>query len=240
HGLPLNPTPLTLSRYIAYTSQFISSGPKYLSGAQHFLKDLYPDFSSNRSSVLVQATINGSRKLRADGVNRKPPLRLDHLQLFEKRFFESFSFDSLLFITILSCMFYGCHRSGELIIKGSKSTLNYKKIIKRCTLHFDNDHVGYRLPYHKADRFYRGTDILLARYSICDPVFYLSLYATLRDSLHGARSELFLREDGSLPTRHWFDKHFFSVLDSNYGGHSVRAGSATFFASLGVSEGIIQ
>ncbi|KAJ3742265.1 hypothetical protein EV360DRAFT_25286, partial [Lentinula raphanica] len=240
HRLPLNPTPLTLARYIAYTSQYISSAPKYLSGAQHFLKDLYPDFASNRGSALVQATINGSRKLRADGVKRKLPLRLAHLQVFERRFFTSPSYDNLLFITILSCMFYGCHRSGELIIKGSKSTLNYKKIIKRCSLHFTNNRVGYRLPYHKADRFYRGTDILLSHYDVCDPVFLLSIYATMRDSTHGARSELFLRKDGSLPTRYWFDKHFFSILDSGYGGHSVRAGSATFFASLGVSESVIQ
>src|ERR1700678_1831829 len=28
HNLPLNPTPLTLARYIAYTSQFIASGPR--------------------------------------------------------------------------------------------------------------------------------------------------------------------------------------------------------------------
>ncbi|KAJ4482437.1 hypothetical protein J3R30DRAFT_3286648, partial [Lentinula aciculospora] len=45
---------------------------------------------------------------------------------------------------------------------------------------------------------------------------------------------------GSLPTRHWFDKHLFSVLSSDYGGHSVRARSATFFASLRVSESVTQ
>jgi hypothetical protein len=69
HSLPLNPTPQTLSHYISYTSQFITSGPKYLSGAHHFLCDLYPDFDDNRSSPLVQATIAGSRKIRADPVH---------------------------------------------------------------------------------------------------------------------------------------------------------------------------
>ena len=47
HSLPLDPTPQTLLRYIAYTSQFISSGSKYLSGAQHFLSDCYPSFDTN-------------------------------------------------------------------------------------------------------------------------------------------------------------------------------------------------
>ena len=41
HPLPLDPTPTTLSHYIAYSSQFIASGPKYLTGVRHFLKDLY-------------------------------------------------------------------------------------------------------------------------------------------------------------------------------------------------------
>ena len=47
YSLPLTPTPETLSRYIAYTSLSITSGPKYLTGARHFLIDLYPDFDNN-------------------------------------------------------------------------------------------------------------------------------------------------------------------------------------------------
>jgi hypothetical protein len=74
HSLPLDPTPQTLSRYIAYTSQFISSGPKYLSGARHFISGLYPSFDANRSHPLVQATIAGLKKIRSDPVKRKFPL----------------------------------------------------------------------------------------------------------------------------------------------------------------------
>jgi hypothetical protein len=59
HSLPLKPTPQTLSRYIAYTSQYISSGPKYLTGARHYLADFYPEFKHNRAQSLIQATIAG-------------------------------------------------------------------------------------------------------------------------------------------------------------------------------------
>src|SRR5271155_3376038 len=62
-SLPLTPTPETLSCYIAYTSLSIASGPKYLSGARHFLVDLYPEFDANRSHPLVQAAIRGFKKL---------------------------------------------------------------------------------------------------------------------------------------------------------------------------------
>ena len=57
HSLPLDPTPTTLSRYIAYSSQFIASGPKYLTGVRHFLREVYPDFDDNRSHALVKSTI---------------------------------------------------------------------------------------------------------------------------------------------------------------------------------------
>lgn len=82
HDIPLDPTPETLSRYLSYTSQFISSGPKYLSGARHFLGTLYPSFDANRSHPLVQATIAGAKKIRADPVKRKLPLRQNHLVAF--------------------------------------------------------------------------------------------------------------------------------------------------------------
>lgn len=57
HSLPLDPTPQTLSRYIAYSSQFIVSAPKYLTGVRHFLHNIYPDFDDNRAHPLIASTI---------------------------------------------------------------------------------------------------------------------------------------------------------------------------------------
>ncbi|THV06837.1 hypothetical protein K435DRAFT_569125, partial [Dendrothele bispora CBS 962.96] len=42
HNLPLDCTPSILSCYVAFTSHHIASAPKYLTGARHYLKDLYP------------------------------------------------------------------------------------------------------------------------------------------------------------------------------------------------------
>jgi hypothetical protein len=240
HGLPLDPTPSTLARYIAYTSQFISSGPKYLTGARHFLSELYPDFDHNRSHPLVQATISGSRKLRADPVRRKQPLRTTHLEAFLLIAQETRSYDDLLFVTILSCAFYACHRIGELVWKSERSLHDWRKVIKRGSLSFSPNRATYHLPYHKADRFYQGTEILFTTQEIADPVRLLRDYVTLRDSFHGAKTALFLTQDGSVPSRHWFDRRFFARLDRSFGGHSARAGGATFYASLGLSEDIIQ
>jgi hypothetical protein len=240
HSLPLDPTPQTLSRYIAYTSQFISSGPKYLSGARHFLSDLYPSFNTNRSHPLVQATITGSKKIQADPVKRKLPLRTSHLHAFLEVARCTNDYDDLLFATIISCSFYGCHRTGELVLKNDSTLRDWRKIIKRASLHTSSGRAGYHLPYHKGDRFYRGTDILFSSQEIADPVSLLRDYRSRRDAVHGARAALFIRENGSHPTRSWFEKKFFVVLDRSFGGHSPRAGGATFYANLGLSEDIIQ
>ena len=78
------------------------------------------------------------------------------------------------------------------------------------------------------------------RQDIANPVTLLTEFIELRDKCHGAATSLFLREDGSQPTCSWFDSIFFSVLDHSFGGHSACAGGATFYASLGLSEDIIQ
>ncbi|KAF8809908.1 hypothetical protein BYT27DRAFT_7022878, partial [Phlegmacium glaucopus] len=130
HHLPLNPTPLTLSRYIAYSSQYIASAPKYLTGARHFLQDFYPEFDHNRNHPLVQSTIRGSKKVRGDPIKRKLPLRLSHLETFVQFANHTKLYDDLLFATILSCAFYACHRIGELIIKSDLSQFDWRKIIK--------------------------------------------------------------------------------------------------------------
>ncbi|KAF8801617.1 hypothetical protein BYT27DRAFT_7050964, partial [Phlegmacium glaucopus] len=126
HHIPLDPTPQTLSRYIAFTSLNIASGPKYLTGARHFLLSLYPNFDINRNNPLVQATIRGSKKVRADPVHRKQPIRVNHLSSFVDAANRSGKYDDLLFAAIMSCCFYGCHRSGELIFR-SKKDIDWRK-----------------------------------------------------------------------------------------------------------------
>jgi len=240
HSLSIDPTPQTLSRYISYTSRFIASGPKYLTGVRHFLRTFYPDFDVNRSNPLVTSVIRGSKKIRADPISQKLPLHLHHLSSFLSRAQSSQSYDDLLFITILACAFYGCHRIGELVQRNDKSLFNWRKVIKRSSLILSDGRAQYRLPYHKSDPFYHGTDVLFTPQDIADPVALLSNYVLIRDRLHGAAASLFLRENGSYPTRSWFDSKFFSLLDRSFGGHSARAGGATYYASLGLSEDIIQ
>jgi len=102
HSIAPDPTPNTLAQYIAFTSKSITSGPKYLTGVCHFLKDLYPDFDTHCSHPLVTVTICSSKKIWGDPVKWKLPLRLCHLETFLKVAQNSRSYNDLLFITILS------------------------------------------------------------------------------------------------------------------------------------------
>lgn len=238
HNIPIAPTPLTLARFVTYTSQYIGSSSKYLTGARHFLIDIFPEWDQTRDNPMVKATLSGSRKVRADPVRRKLPLRLCHLQAFYAIAKASGSYDDLLFVTLLSCGFYSCHRTGELVAK-TKAGFDWNKLIKRSSLFFRQGRVGYILPYHKGDRFYRGSEVLMGPHAIANPVELVGTFVEWRDRLHGARPALFLRENGEQPTRAWWDSKLFALLDRDYGGHSVRAGGATYFAELGLSEDII-
>ena len=120
------------------------------------------------------------------------------------------------------------------------SLLDWRKIIKRASVCFENTCTQYRLPYHKSDPFYWGTNIIFTSQDVANPVTLLRKYVSWRDHLHGTKSALFLQENGSHPSRSWFDLKFFMILDRCYGSHSPQTGYATFLASLGVSESIIQ
>jgi hypothetical protein len=66
---------------------------------------------------------------------------------------------------------------GELVQKNNMSLQDWRKIIKRASLRLFPGHAGYHLPYHKSDRFYRGTDILFTSQDVANPVSLLQHYA---------------------------------------------------------------
>ena len=127
-----------------------------------------------------------------------------------------------------------------MVWKNDKSQLDWRKVIKRCSLTFFDNHAQYWFPYHKADPFYCGSDVLFNSHEVADPVSLLLRYVNIRDRIHGARAALFLTQDGSIPTRSWWDSKFSNLLDRRFGGQSPHAGGATFYTSLGIQESIIQ
>jgi hypothetical protein len=160
HNLPSDPTPQTLSHYIAFFSQYIKSGPKYLSGVCFYLRPFFPEFDKNCAYPLVQVTICSAKKIRADSITRKLSLQIPHLQSFADRAATSNSYDDLLFAIILFHSFYNCHHLRELVQNDNVTLFDLRKIIKYSRVFISHRQVSYHLPYHKTDPFYEGTEII--------------------------------------------------------------------------------
>ena len=94
---------------------------------------------------------------------------------------------------------------------------------------------------HKADRFFEGNRLVILQTDTeADPFHRFVSYLHSRDSLFPALPHLWLREDGTPPTRAWFIKRLRLLFPADVSGHSLCAGGATALALTGVSNDLIQ
>lgn len=219
-----------------------SSVDSYLSGICNQLEPFYPDVRDARRHRLVTQTLRGCKKIRAVATHRKRPLRRAELAALAPTYSNSHSHDDLLFFTILLVGFFGLMRLGELVIPDRTELQDPRKIPLRHSVEILPNAFSFFLPGHKADRFFEGNRIIIQETSgDDDPVAPFKKYLASRDSLFPFHPHLWLRADGSVPTRNWFlcrlKVHF---NDPNVSGHSLRAGGATALAEAGIPSHIIQ
>jgi hypothetical protein len=240
YGFALRPTLVTLCHYIAYThSRGVGSIKQLLSGLAFFFSPLFSEWHALRRHPLVHRMLAGADRRRGLSVSRKPPLRLTHLSDFVAT--AAASYDSLLAAVLFIAGFFGLHRLGELTVT-SAASFDWKKVILRSSVSTTDSTFSYLLPYHKADRLYRGSEIILHR-AFCpslDILFLLSSYLRARDLLFGFHPFLFVTRAGQLPTRRWALARLRAVCGPTFAGHSLRSGGATFLAEAGVPDAHIQ
>ena len=110
-------------------SSHLMTGPK-----------LHHELASNRvSGFWTCASNNGPRKQAERWSQARAVLAYSRLTGLQTMSLHFPSYDNLLSITVLSCMFYGIQGDS------SRSTMQSK-------LHLGRNHVGYRLPSHKANQ----------------------------------------------------------------------------------------
>lgn len=243
HDFPIDPTPDTLSFFTVYMCHHIkpSSVDAYLSGICNQLEPFYPHARLNRRHQLVARTLRGCKKLRAIATVRKRPLRRAELSALRDQYLSSDSHDDLLFFVILLVGFHALMRLGELVWPDKKALQDYRKVTKRSTVELLPEGFSFFLPGHKADRFFEGNRIIVPRYaSGDDPDVPFRKYLASRDKLFPFHPELWLRADGSIPTRGWFIRRLRQHFPSDVAGHSLRAGGATALAQAGIPPHIIQ
>ena len=243
HHFPVDPTPDTLSFFTVYMCHHIkpSSVDSYLSGICNQLEPFFPNVRAARKSPLVSRTLAGCKRTLGTAVVRKRPLGTEDLQKCLLAF-PATSYDNLLFRALLVAGFLGLHRLGELV-RPSKGDI-WRKTIPRTSASLDPTHrrCQYRLPTSKTDHIFEGCVILLGEHIDGLPSFDIfANYLIARDHLFPLSPPLWIASSGDVPSREWFLSRLNSVLnDPAVGEHSLRAGGATFFASLGWPDDRIQ
>jgi len=124
--------------------------------------------------------------------------------------------------------FFSLMRLGEMAFPDDKKLQDWKKISRRHTLSFKENSYSFQLPFHKADRFFSGNTILVTHgESTIDPIHHFRTYLTSCDTLLPFHSALWLRGDGTIPTRSFFVQHLHLFFDKEVGGQSMRAEKGT-------------
>ena len=245
HSFPLTPTPDTFSFYIVFMSHHIKplSIRSYLSGIVHNLRPHFPDVTDVRRDPLVRQTLKGALRLYSTPVQRKEPLEIDQLELAFSRLSPSTEHDDSLFLALLLVGFHALLRLGDLVQPDRLDLRTFRKVSRRTSVSLHTDHARFVLQSHKADRLFEGADIVVKNTigQGPDPFAAFAKYISSRDRLFPCHLELWLRRNGSIPTRNWFTRRLHKLIPGeNISGHSMRAGGATALAVSGATSSNIQ
>jgi len=173
--------------------------------------------------------------------SRKRPLTRSELADVSHQYSSSLLFDNSLFLILLLTGFHGLLRLGELTWPDKGNLQDYRKVVMRNSVCVDPKSFQFTLPGHKADRFFEGSLVLTQSTDLADDPFVPFVkYLSLRDCRFPFRAELWLKGDGTVPTRAWFLRLLQKHFQDNVGGHSLRAGGATALAEAGIPVHMIQ
>jgi hypothetical protein len=243
HKLPLNPTPETLSYYITFQSSHISprSVESYLSGICNNLEPFFPDIRTNRASSLIKRTLAGALRRHGRPTKRKAPLTTDNLCSIYATLNDSPIYDDILFLAMLNTGFTGLLRLGEMAVNDNRDIRDFRKVVLRNSLVWIGNEYEFLLPAHKADTTFEGNKVHIAKIiNAPDPTEIMTRYTRFRDNLFPLHPQLWLRSNGSSPTRSWFLDRLRQFCPPEISGQSMRAGGATALAQAGASADLIR
>lgn len=243
HHFPIEPTPDTLSFYITFASFFVKPQTlsSYLSRICSRLEPHFPACRAARNSFLIAKTLAGIKRHHGSPVSRKDPLMTTDIQLMIDTYGTSVDYDDVLFLAQITLGFNQLLRLAELCMSDNSRLRDCRKLMMRFDLKQTTTHLELLLPGHKADKFFEGSRlIVLNDNDALSPHPWISKYLVLRDKIHPWCPELWLREDGSYPSRSWFSTRLRKHFGPNISGHSMRAGGATALAAAGVPDDRIR
>ena len=241
HGFDIEPTPRTLALYVTFQSTYINprSVDTYLSGISNQLETHFPDVREARKSALVSRALQGAKRRFGVPTHRKLPLTKANLLHVLSSYGPAPTHDNLLFLTQLFTGTDCLMRLAELTWPDQVSLRDYRKVTMRPSVERLSDAISFWLPGHKADQFFEGNRLFI-RKSSTETYRLFNSYLSSRDKLFRARPELWLRADGTIPTRAWFIQRLRNFFPKSIAGQSIRAGGATALAEDGTAPVLIQ
>jgi len=243
HDIPITPTSETLSYYITFQSSHINpkSVESYLSGICSNLEPFFPEIRSNRDSALVKRTLRGALRRHGQPTKRKSPLTTDHLQSVTAALGSSNDHDDILFLGMLNTGFTGLLRLGELAVSDNPQLRDFRKLVLCSSLRWVSNGYEFLLPTHKSDTTFEGNRLHIAQIlNAPDPKPIMEKYLRSRDSLFPLHPQLWLRVNGSSPSRSWFLRRLKKYCPPDIAGQSMRAGGATALAEAGAPSELIR
>jgi hypothetical protein len=130
-------------------------------------------------------------------------------------------------------------RLAELTWPDKLALRDYRKVTMRHSVEQLDNSFSFWLPGHKADQYFEGNRLFI-RHSSTETYNLFDSYLNSRDNLFQARPDLWLRSNGTIPTRTWFIHRLQHFFPNSIGGQSMRAGGATALAEAGVAPSLIQ
>ena len=242
HNIDIEPTQRTLALYITFQSTYINpkSVDSYLSGIANQLESHFPNVRSARKSALVSHALQGAKRRFGVPTTRKLPLTRENLLTVCNAYRNTPLHDDILFVTQLLTRTECLMRLGELTWPDKVALCDYHKVSIRHTVSLHTDALSFWLPGHKADQFFEGNRLIVRESAVPNAYSNFKTYLSSRDHLFRARPELWLRADGTIPTRAWFINHLCRFFPTSIARQSMRAGGATALAEAGVVPNLIQ
>nr|VWP00839.1 Cysteine protease [Ganoderma boninense] len=172
---------------------------------------------------------------------RKRALASDDLQLVTAALATSSSHDDMLFLAQLLTGFHALLRLGELVWPDSVKLRTSRKLSLRTSVEASPTTFSFLLHSHKSDKFFDGDRVLIDRQLAGQaPLDAFTAYLSSRDTNFPFHPQLWLKANGTSPTRRWFITRLKTFFPADVSGHSMRSGGATALAVAGVPASSIQ